>query len=105
MLRISGLSLPDRTFSREELEDAFAQADFGRIRIPGRKQVMDAHEVRGLFQTYLFMAGASWAGPSSEAIEVPEDARPFVEALRRVHGHLLGDESRAFAIETVADPS
>lgn len=75
-----------------ELETAFQEAEFGRVRIPGRKQVMDAHEVRGLFQTYLFMAGGTWAGPNSETIEMPDDARPFVEALRRVHARLVDED-------------
>ncbi len=104
MLRISRLRFPERSFTQQELERAFKEADFGRVRIPGRKQVMDAHEVRGLFQTYLMMAGGTWAGPNSETIEVPDDARPFVEALRRVHGRLVDDgEEDAFVIEPAAD--
>lgn len=104
MLRISRLTLPDRKFTQTEIEQAFQEADFGRVRIPGRKQVMDAHEVRGLFQTYLSMAGGTWAGPNSETIEVPDDARPFVEALQRVHGRLVDDgDEGAFRIESAAD--
>lgn len=103
MLRISRLTLPERTFTQRELERAFQEADFGRVRVPGRKQVMDAHEVRGLFQTYLSMAGATWEGPNAETIEVPEHARPFVEALQKVHARLVEDGEGAFVIEPADD--
>jgi hypothetical protein len=97
VLVIEGLRLAPRKIGRDELNRAFQLAEFGEIRMPGQKQEMDAHEVRGLFITYLTMAGATLAAPDSESFVVEESKRPYVEALQRAFRILAGDEA-AFQI-------
>jgi hypothetical protein len=106
MLRVARIDLPPRTFTAAEIRQAFAEAEFGSVRIPGRQQIMDAHELRGLFQSYLFLVGATLDGPDGDALEVPERAAPVVEALRRAYLRLLGDDADpdAFHVTRVPDP-
>lgn len=78
-------SFHPRKFEHDELSTAFAVAGIQNFRVPGRAQTMDAHEVRGLLQSYIMMAGGQLAAADGEWFEVPDRARPMLEDMRRVH--------------------
>jgi hypothetical protein len=89
MIRIHLDNFPTGRFTADELAAAFGSVGFRKFRPPGRRQVMDSHEVRGLFMTYLMMAGARVEGDESDALLVEDRVLPMVEDLARIHERLF----------------
>lgn len=85
MYLLHAAEFPERPIPVDEVRKSWLAAGFPKFSVNARKNELTGHDVRGIVNAQLLAAGATMAGPDSEDMEVPDTARPLLEALERFY--------------------